>query len=81
MQTGDLANGTKLVGAHCSSCKPEVLFDPIRLNDVGEAKVIRALGRGQVLGPLTDGMVAASLPWKPGMCSPISVPVRLRCEI
>ena len=54
MQTGDLANGTKLVGAHCASCKPEVLFDPIRLNDVGEAKVIRALGRGQGVGPL-DG--------------------------
>jgi len=52
MQTGDLPNGTKLVASHCKSCKPEVLFDPIRLNDVGESKVIKALGRGQGLGPL-----------------------------
>ena len=52
MQTGDLPNGTKLVETHCKACKPETLFDPIRLNDVGEAKVIRALGRGQGVGPL-----------------------------
>lgn len=52
MQTGDLPNGTRLVASHCKPCKPEVLFDPIRLNDVGESKVIKALGRGKGIGPL-----------------------------
>ncbi|MBM65054.1 MAG: hypothetical protein CMH55_02320 [Myxococcales bacterium] len=52
MQTGDLPNGTRLVASHCKSCKAEVLFDPIRLNDVGERKVIKALARGKGIGPL-----------------------------
>lgn len=52
METGDLTNGTKLIENHCKGCKSEVLFDPIRLNNVGERKVIQGLARGVGLGPL-----------------------------